>query len=262
MAIEYVTGSTDPVTTGIVRTGGGDKDASTVTVEGTVSLLESITDFASLAPAGMTVENHTLETNGDGSGRLVIRCVNYGSGEVSTTPTRTTWRIMMSEVQTKLQSHPHFTNADRMQIAKWLATDEILRYDDDGDPQYVDSEGNEHKLSETAADFCVAYEKGIETYVRHFPVIEKISYHKTLPGCSMIGNSTTSGTTRFSGNIDTWDVPDVTLSGFANTGWFKSGDNYEQGNDLVWTRHEQWTWTPDGSSSDTGWIYGESSSDT
>ena len=107
----------------------------------------------------------------------------------------------------------------------------------------------------------MAYEKGIETYVRHFPVIEKISYYKTLPGCSMSGNSTTSGTlSQFAGDIDKWSVPDVKLSGFENTGWFKSGDNYEQGNDRVWTRHEQWTWTPDGSSSDTGWIYRNSES--
>lgn len=263
MSIRHVTGSTDPVTTGIVRTGGGDKDASTVTVEGPVSLLETITDFSSLAPDGMQVENHTLETNGDGSGRLVIRCVNYGSGQVSTTPTRTTWRITMAEVQKPLRNHPHFGDSygtARREIAMWLATEEMKRYDPQGNPQYVDSEENVHQLSGLTTDFCVAYEKGIETYVQHFPVIEKISYYKTLPGCSMIGNSTTSGTvSQFANNIDKWDVPAVTLSGFANTGWFKSGDNYEQGNDLVWMRHEQWTWTPDGSSSSTGWIYGSSS---
>ena len=260
MAITHITGTNDGVTTGVSLTGGGDKDSAIVTVEGPVSVLETITDFASLAPSGMNVETHTIKPNGDGFGSLVIRCVSYGSGDVSTTPTRTTWRITMAEVTKPLKSHPHFEVSDRKEIAMWLATDEIKRYDDNGDPQYVDSEGNAHQLSSTATDFCVAYEKGIENYVQHFPVIEKISYYKTLPGCSMTGNSTTSGNvSQFAGDIDKWSVPDVKLSGFANTGWFKSGDNYEQGNDLVWTRHEQWTWTPDGSSSDTGWIYKSSS---
>ena len=264
MAILHILGTNDGVTTGVSRTGGGDKDSAIVTVEGPVSVLETITDFASLAPSGMNVETHTIEPNGDGFGRLVIRCVNYGSGDVSTTPTRTTWRITMADVQKPLKSHPHFDsehNTVRIEIYKWLATDELERYDEDGNPQYVDHKGTAHEMSSLAEDFCVAYEKGIENYVQHFPVIEKISYYKTLPGCSMDGNSTTSGTVnKFSEDIDTWSVPDVKLSGFANTGWFKSGDNYEQGNDLVWTRHEQWTWTPDGSSSNTGWIYGESDS--
>lgn len=264
MAIAHVIGSTTGVTTGISKTGGSDKDSSVVTVEGPVSVLETISDFDSLAPTGMTVENHTLEPNGDGFGRLIVRCVNYGSGDVSTTPTRTTWRITMSEVQTKLQSHPHFdseNNEARRQIAKWLATDETKRYDDQGAPQYVDSEGTAHPLTSPATDFCTAYEKGIETYVRHLPVIEKISYYKRLPDVSMIGNSTTTGTvSQFAGDIDKWNVPGVKLSGYANTGWFKSGDNYEQGKDLIWTRTEQWTWTPDGSGSDTGWIYANSNS--
>ena len=259
MAIEHVTGSTDGVTTGISVTGGGDKDSSVVTVEGPVSVLETITDFDSYAPTGMTVESHTLEPNGDGFGRLVIRCVNYGSGDVSTTPTRTTWRITMAEVQTDLKNHDHFDGEARRQIAMWLATDESKRYDDQGNPQYVDNEGQEHPLTTPATDYCTAYEKGIETYVRHFPVIEKINYYKTLPGCSMNKNSTTSGTvSKFSGDIDLWSVPDVKIDGYDDNGWFKSGDIYEQGNDLVWTRTEQWTWTPEGSDSDTGWIYSNS----
>ena len=264
MAITHIAGTNDGVTTGVSRTGGGDKDSAIVTVEGPVSVLETITDFASLAPSGMNVETHTIEPNGDGFGRLVIRCVNYGSGDVSTTPTRTTWRITMAEVPKPLKSHPHFDDSDgtaRREIAMWLATDEIKRYDDQGNPQYVDSEGTEHPLSSTATDFCVAYEKGIESYLRHFPVIEKISYYNRLPGVTMNGNSTTTGSVSdFADDIDKWSAPAITLSGFGNSGWFKSGDNYEQGNDLVWTRHEQWTWTPDGSNSETGWIYDESES--
>ena len=261
MAVEFVTGSTDPVKTGVSIKGGGDKDSGIVYVEGPVSLLETISDFDQFAPAGMTVEDHTLETNGDGFGRIVIRCVNYGSGDASTTPTRITWRITMAEVQTDLARHPHFDDEARSQIRKWLATEESKRYDGQGNPQYVDGEGQKHPLTAPATDYCAAYAKGIENYVRHFPVLEKISYYKTLPGCSMNRTSTTSGTvSQFSSDIDKWSVPDVKLSGYVNTGWFKSGDNYEQGNDLVWTRTQQWTWTPDGSTSVVGWIYSSSNS--
>ena len=262
MAIELVAGSPDAVTTGISKTGGSNKDSSIVTVEGPVSVLETITDFDSLAPAGMTVESHTLEPNGDGFGKLIVRCVNYGSGDVSTTPTRTTWRISMQEVQTDLKNHPHFDGNDaRKQIEAWLATDTDKRYDASGNPQCVKPNGEIEPLTDPATDYVKAYEKGIETYVRHFPVLEKISYYKTLPGCSMTKNSTTSGTvSQFSSDVDKWNVPDVKLSGYANTGWFKSGDNYEQGNDLVWARTQQWTWTPDGSTSELGWIYASSNS--
>ena len=260
MAIELVAGSSDAVTTGISKTGGSNKDSSIVTVEGPVSVLELITDFDSLAPDGMTVEDHDLKPNGDGFGTLIVRCVNYGSGEIRTTPTRTTWRISMQEVQTNLKDHPHFDGNDaRKKIEMWLATDPDKRYDARGNPQCVKSNGEIEPLTAPATDYVNAYNKGIETYVRHFPVLEKISYYKTLPGCSMNGNSTTSGTvSQFSSDIDKWNVPDVNLSGYEDTGWVKSGDNYEQGNDLVWTRIEQWTWTPDGSDSDLGWIYDDS----
>ena len=79
MAIQHIIGSKTGVTTGISKTGGSNKDSSIVTVEGPVSVLETITDFDSLAPDGMTVESHTLEPNGDGFGKLIVRCINYGS---------------------------------------------------------------------------------------------------------------------------------------------------------------------------------------
>lgn len=258
MAIEHVTGSTDGVTTGISRTGGGDKDSAIVTVEGPVSVLEGITDFAALAPSGMTVESHTIEPNGDGFGKLVIRCVNYGAADVTTIPTRTTWRITMAEVQTPLIQHPHFDDLEvRSQIKMWLATDEAQRAWDGQSFKYMDAGGNLTEIDdEDVEDFCTAWTKGIESYTRHFPVIEKVSFYQRLPGVSMSGNSTTSGTvSQFAEDIDTWDVPALTLSGYASTGWFKSGDNYDQDQNRIWTRTEQWTWTPDGSDSPTGWIY-------
>ena len=250
-----IAGQNGPYVTG-KSTSKSDKEATVVKVEGDLVSLRAL-DPDAFCPAGMVVENSNVDPTSGGHGRLTIRCINYGQGDVSTTPTRVTWRISMAEVQTDLKRHPHFEGNDaRGQIEAWLATDIDKRYDDNDNPQYVQADGTPHPLTAPATDYVTAYEKGIENYVRHFPVIEKISYYKTLPGCSMIRNSTTSGkVSKFSANIDTWDVPDVTLSGFANTGWFKSGDDYQQGNDLVWTRTEQWTWTPDGSNSETGWIY-------
>lgn len=254
-----IAGQNGPYKTGS-SSSKSDKDSTVVTVEGELWQLRQQNPDA-FCPAGMVVENSSVDPTSGGHGKLTIRCVNYGSGDVSTTPTRITWRITMAEVQTDLARHPHFDDEARRQIRLWLATEESKRYDSSGNPQYVDGEGEAHPLTAPATDFCTAYAKGIESYVRHFPVIEKISYYKTLPGCSMNKTSTTSGTvSQFSGNIDKWDVPDVKLSGFADTGWLKSGDNYEQGNDLVWARTEQWTWTPEGSDSDTGWIYDESDS--
>lgn len=253
-----IAGQNGPYRTGS-STSKSDKEATIVTVEGELTQLRQ-QDPDAFCPAGMVVEGTSVDPTGGGHGKLTIRCVNYGSGDVSTTPTRVTWRIAMAEVQTDLARHPHFGAEPRRQIYAWLATEESKRYNNQGKPQYVDGEGVAHPLTAPATDYCTAYAKGIESYVRHFPVLEKISYYKTLPGCSMTKNSTMSGTvSQFSDDLDTWSVPDVKLSGFANTGWLKSGDNYEQGNDLVWTRTEQWTWTPEGSDSDTKWIYAASS---
>lgn len=235
-----------------------DKDSTVVTVEGELAQLRKQNPDA-FCPNGMTVESSVIDPTTGGHGKLTIRCVDYGQGDVSTTPTRITWRILMQEVQTDLKSHHHFDGGARIQIERWLATDVSKRYDGNGNPQYVDSEGAPTPLTAPATDYVTAYEKGIESYVRYLPVIEKVSYYKRLPGCSMSKNSTTSGTvSKFANDIGTWSIPDVKLAGFKNTGWLKSGDGYEQGNDLVWTRNEQWTWTPDGSDSDTGWIYSKS----
>lgn len=257
--MKHIAGSQGPFVTGKTDT-KSDKTATVVEVEGRLQDLRGANPDQ-FCPNGMVVENSTISPTGGGMGKLSIRCINYGSGDVSTTPTRITWRITMGEVQTDLKNHPSCVD-DRTTIEKWLATDADKRYDESGDPQWVDAEGTEHPIPTGggAAKYIKAYEKGIETYNRYFPIIEKVSFYKTLPGCSMNGNSTTSGTvSQFSSNLGKWDVPDVKLSGFANAGWFKSGDNYEQGNDLVWTRNEQWTWTPD-HGQDINWIYSRSSS--
>ena len=257
--MKHIAGSQGPFVTGKTDT-KSDKTATVVEVEGRLQDLRGANP-AQFCPNGMVVENSTISPTGGGMGKLSIRCINYGQGDVSTTPTRITWRITMGEVQTDLKNHPDCVGSITT-INKWLATDPDKRYDSGSIPQWVDSEGNAYPIEagSGAAKYIKAYEKGIETYNRYFPIIEKISFYKTLPGCSMTDNSTTSGTvSKFSSSLGTWDVPDVKLSGFSNSGWFKSGDNYEQGNDLVWTRTEQWTWTPD-FGQDIAWIYSRSSS--
>ena len=257
--MKHIAGAQGPFVTGKTDT-KSDKTATVVEVEGRLLDLRG-KNPDEFCPNGMVVENSTISPTGGGMGKLSIRCISYGQGDVSTTPTRITWRITMGEVQTDLKCHPDCVG-ERATIEKWLATDADKRYDESGNPQWVDAEGTEHSITSGggASKYIKAYEKGIETYNRYFPIIEKISYYKTLPGCSMNRNSTTSGTvSQFSSSLGKWDVPDVKLSGFANDGWFKSGDNYEQGNDLVWTRTEQWTWTPD-HGSDVSWIYARSSS--
>lgn len=255
--MKLIAGTTGPYVTGKTST-KENKDSTVVEVEGRLFDLRQ-KNPVTFCPDGMVVEKSTISPTGGGMGKMTVYCVYYGPDDVSTMPTRITWKISMGEVQTDLKFHPKCVG-DRLTIEKWLATDPDKRYDQNGDPVWLDADGNKHNISsETGAyKYIKAYEKGIETYNRYFPIIDKISYYKTLPGCSMNGTSTTNGTvSQFSGNIGRWDIPNVKLDGFANDGWFKNGDGYEQGNDLVWTRNEQWTWSPD-YGDDTNWIYEKS----
>lgn len=255
----YVTGDPGAVTTGEITGNDGDRDSGSVTVEGPLDVVRDVTNFASFIPRG-TVSGHRLTTDGKGGGKLVINWIDYGQGSIATTATDITWRIDMAEVQTPLQNHPKIPAVDRKEIFKWLATDPILRFNkDNGSPQWVDENGSATPVAQPYAQkFVNCYLRGIETYNRYFPVMEKISKFKTLPGANMSDNKTTGGRiSQFSAFslIGTYEVPDLTLSGFDNHGWFKSGDSYTQGEDRVWTRNEQWTWTPDFSDNDVKWIY-------
>lgn len=255
--MKHIAGSKGPYLTG--RTvNKSDKSSTVLYVEGPISTLMSLNPD-DLCPGGLTVESTTLSETGGGMGKLTINCIEYGDVNITTIPTRTTWRITMGEVQKDLMCHPNCVG-DRSTIEKWLATELGKRYDKNNNPQWIDSEGTAHSISyeSDAGRYIKAYEKGIETYNLYFPIIEKISIYKRLPGVSMNKNSTNSGlVSKFSSNLGTWNVPDLRIPGFSNAGWFKSGDNYEQGNDLVWTRTEQWTWTPD-NGNDINWIYARS----
>ena len=258
MAVEKILGDEDYAETGVSTQTSEEAKKHVVTVEGPYNTVKDL-DPEDFVPSGLTLEDSNVETTGDGFARLVVRCTDFGEESSSgTLATRTTWKIEMACVQTDLKYHPTCVG-DRLIIEMWLNTDPIKRFNpDNNSPQYVDSTGAVYPVAEEGAQkYIKAYMKGIETYNRYFPILRKISYYKRLPGVSVNKKSTTSGTvSEFSDEIGMWDVPDVHLTGFANTGWFKSGDNYEQDNSLVWTRNEEWTWTPDGSGDeDTGWIY-------
>ena len=255
MAIVHVTGSTDPVVTG-ESTIHGDQTTKVVVVEGPMSLLEEVSDVSSFVPYGFEYVTHrTIQSDG-GFGKIEITCKDLGDSQ-TTAPERTTWRIQMASVQKALKFHPMCVSGISF-IEAWLNTEPLKRFDSDGGPQYVDSSGTAHSIDdEDAIRFARAYSKGVDSYVEYYPVLQKISFYKRLPGVSVVGTSTTSGTvSAFSDAVGKWDVPAVMLNGYGDTGWFKSGDSYEQDGSLKWTRTEEWTWSPnDSEDEDTGWIY-------
>jgi len=276
----HVFGTSTPVETGLT-TMEGNGESCTVKVEGTYADLETLNPLP-YVPSGYEFDSKTVTSTGDGMGEMSIRCIKYNVGAFDTwTPTRTTLRIDMAETNLDLISHNHVTNKN---IAKkWLATDEAERHDVDDQYWYRDLKSNHPNESyktdsdlvegdepgagtgltalyqvqdSDVIDFCIAYEKGITTFVRFDPVIEKISYWKNPPGISRNGKSFTGGTkSDFSQDIGKFSTPPLTLQGYANTNWFKSRDNWTENADRTWQRTEQWVYTPDGPSSNTGWIY-------
>ena len=254
MSIRLVTGKSGAVKTGDSRS-KGDQNVRIVTVEGPYAEIEDI-NLDQYVPLNCNLVNSHLDDDGNGFGKWTLTCESNEKEYAGSTPYRVSWKIDMVEVQKDLKTHPSVVN-DRVNIERWLATEDGKRIDDNGDPQWVDDNGTAHKISENtgAWKYGDAYMRGIESYVVHYPVVEKISYHKSIPGCLTYNGTVTGGTAEFSRDIDKWSSPDITLDGYDKDGWLKSGDSYQQDGGKSWMRTEQWTWTPDGSSSPTGWIY-------
>jgi len=251
MSATKVLGSGTPVTTG-VRKEKADREATVVEVEGRYADLERA-DPATYCPSGFTVETSSISSTGDGLGKLTVRCVKYENG-ASFSSVKTTFRVDMQEVTYDLEDHPHVKTA-RNVILMWLATDESKRVDGNS-YKYEDKDGNLQTISDQLAiKFCAAYMSGIKTFNRYFPVIEKISTWKNPPGMNMSGRSFTGGSPTFSNNAGRYDTTPLSLSGFAQTNWFKSKDSWVQNADTTWTRTEQWTYTPESSSGQNAWIY-------
>lgn len=256
MAIQHIIGSTDAVVTGGTQV-ESDSNSHVVTVEGPWDVIEEITDYSDYVPSGFTFVE-AQKRNNQGFGTIEIRCQKFGSSDASTTPTRTTWRIEIAAVDTPLYCHPDITSVEnaRKEIDCWLNTESGKRFDSSGNPQWVDEFGTPQPVNNQGAiKYINAWKKGVETYLRYFPIVEKISTYSRLPGCSMSESSTTSGTADFSADIGKWSKPAVKLSGYNDDGWYKSGDTYVENGDRSWTRTEQWTWTPSYDDDDLSWIY-------
>lgn len=252
MSMTHVAGSNAPVVTNVTTT-LVSKDQQIVEVEGPYADVVALAP-AEYCPSSYTIEDAKVSSTGDGGGKMTILCVNYGSDQSGARLLKTTWRVEMAEVSTNLKHHPHFQSNDAVrQIDAWLNTDAADRFDDQGNAQYVDAEGEKHPLTAPATDYVKAYVKGIETYNRYFPVVQKISTYSRLPGGTMSERSTTGGTATFS-TCGTFDPPELSLQGYASAKFFKSGDAWQENNDRTWTRTQEWTWTPD-KSADTSWIY-------
>lgn len=266
MAIDHILGSDDAVETGASTVRSDDGDSSVIYVEGPMSVLEAISSPSSFVPSGMELVGSRIDPTDSGFGRMSVTCKDIGDAtSAGSSPTHTTWRIDFLERQLPLQQHPSIPYEDRVEIYKWLATDTLKRFNPDNDaPQWVDENGTATALAQPyAIKFAKCYLRGIETFVSHVPVLQRIQTYKRLPGATMNKTSTTGGTanaiTPWS-TLDTFNTPDLKLSGYDNGGWFKSGDGYVQGQDQKWTRTDEWIWTPDYADNDIKWIYQRSQS--
>jgi len=252
MAAIRVLGTSAPVETKISKE-TRDREAAVVEAEGRYADLERANP-ANYCPSGMTVESSQVSSTVDGMGKLTIRCVKYESG-LDFSAVRTTFRVTMESVQYDLEDHPYLAGTPRSQIIMWLATDESKRVEGNI-YKYEDKNGTLQTVDSLCAQkFCAAYMAGIKTFNRYYPVIEKISVWKNPPGLNRNGRSFTSGSPTFSNNAGRYDAPPISLNGFASTNWFKSGDGWQENADKTWTRTEQWTYTPEGSSGNHDWIY-------
>jgi len=272
MGLEYIAGSQNAlVTVGSKRISTAND--TTVQISGpyaTVAALQPAygADHTTFTPCpdGFTVDDSVVTPDGRGGATLSVHCVNYGSPAGQTfAPQKSVFNIEMVETVYDLQQHPTLTAdaATVKTIALWLNSTPEVQYSGSTGYSYTDSAGESQEIAadSLAYKFCAAYQAGIKTFTRYYPVIKKVSIWSSLPGVSISGNSMTGGTvSQFSADIGKWDTPPLTLAGYAATNWFKSGDDYNQNQDQTYTRREQWTYSPDGSTGPHGWIYQTSQS--
>jgi hypothetical protein len=220
-------------------------------------------------PDGLYVDTATLKSS-NGEATITLKCVDPGGDtqQNPAAPTLIEYQILMSEVQMDLIAHPDITSSQTAldECIKWQATPEQNRRGSAGGQmgyQYLDENGDYQPVSQPAAEkFCYAWERGIHSYNRYYPVIEKKSYYRRVPGLTLVGlkgQSPTGTIDQFSTAIGTFDEPDISLSGYASAGFFKSGDDYRSSG-KGFMRSEQWTWTPDYDDENLTWIYGGHSS--
>lgn len=264
MGMTYIAGSADPVTI-VARKSVSTNNSVTIEISGAIAAVKALqpaygaghSDFAP-CPDGYTVASADVVPDGKGGGTLTVTCVAYGEPAGSGfTPTKTVFTIDMIEVQKPLESHPNVVS-EIATIKMWLASDPSVQYSGETGFSYTDADGETAEIASgsNAYRFCQAYAAGITSYSEYYPVITKVSIWTTLQGASMSGNSMSgANVSQFSANIGKWSTPPITLNGYASTNWFKNGDRWNQNQDRSYTRTEQWTYTPEGSTGPHGWIY-------
>lgn len=254
MPLRHIAGSSGEVRTD-VEILSGDRNGQVIVIQGPYEILKGVS-AERYVPTGFSLSNSRLTSDGRGGGRMTLTCEPNENEYLGSTPFKVMYKITMESVTKDLRMHPEVADSS-LEIGRWLATDTNKRMSSDGKYQWVDEDDVAHEISENSAagKFIQAYLLGIESYVTHYPVIEKISHYKSIPGCSTYMGKMTGGNAQFSGDIDKWSSPGISLSGYNADGWFKSGDGYEQDGGKSWIRTEQWTWTPQGRSSELGWIY-------
>jgi len=250
MSATKVLGSGSPVETSRVSS-YGDKESVTVDGEGAYALVAAARP-ATYVPDGYTYDTHTLAATGDGMGKLTVRCVRFESGN-DFAPVRTTFEVDMQETTYDLVSHPHLSGV--VGICNQWVSDGCIAHDGNYYTKNAETEAEEQITNNTAIQFCAAYSSGIRNYVRYFPVISKVSTWKNPPGLTRSGTSFSGGSLPFSSTLGKFDTPPITLSGFAANNYFKSADRWCQAENKTWTRTEQWTYTPEGSTGNHAWIY-------
>ena len=254
-----IAGKNGPYVTGR-RNVDGNTTTAVITVEGLYADLKKA-DPKVYCPSGYEVDTSDVASTGDGAGVLTVNCVGYYSNAAGATSSaiRTTFYIDMVAVSYPLRGHDHLEDVRHI-VSKWLATDESRRVKSNEEFYYVETsesgEGQAVKITEEAAiDFCKAYQAGIETYNRYYPIVQKISTWKNPPGLNRNGTSFKSGSPAFSSGMGKFDSPPISLNGYSADGFYKSKDSWQENADKTWNRTEEWTWTPNGSSSPHAWIY-------
>lgn len=258
MSIKHVLGPETPIEVSEVKT-DADHDSDVIEVIGTPAVI-ALVDPTSFVPEGYTLDTSTVSRTGDGMAKLTARATLYGQDGASLVPKRTTFKIDMVETQYDLQDHPAFKDPGvKATILAWLATDDRRKTMTRGGAvfyTYDDENGAKTEITDqTAIKFCAAYFAGIRTFVRYFPVIDKISILSRPAGMLMNGASFTGGSPAFAADLGHYAEPPLTLSGYPQNHWFKSGDNYQHQENRTWTRNEQWTYTPEPSDGAHAWIY-------
>lgn len=220
------------------------------------SRVPSWIDQTTVESGDLYVLNFTITKNEDAE----MATLNITAVEANDVykPFHQTVDIDVSEVQKKLINHPKLKDPKtQFQIRMFEATDENLRYSPkDGAPQSMFNltTGQAMQFPVALTDQgAVAYAKagllGVDSYNVYLPVVTRVSQYLKLPSVvSSSGANEVQGVINPDGLSKLGEYDDgipVTIKGFEQGMWFKSGDKFQQNANGSWTRTESWVYTND-----------------